>query len=91
MSEKYNIALYLGSLSNRNKKILSETAMRCERYKFFNSLINKYNIDVFFTAHHLDDQIETYFMRRSQTKDKLILKGIKKRNGIFFRTIIRYP
>ena len=91
LSEKYNIALYLGSLSNRNKKILSETAMRIERYNFFNSLINKYNIDAFFTAHHLDDQIETYFMRRSQTKDKLILKGIRKENGIFFRPLLDIP
>jgi len=40
-----------------------ENYARMFRYKFFNSLIEKYNSKYLFTAHHGDDLIETILMR----------------------------
>ncbi|MBQ9072812.1 MAG: tRNA lysidine(34) synthetase TilS [Bacilli bacterium] len=41
----------------------SEEAARKIRYEFFEKVINKYNSDILFTAHHGDDLIETVLMR----------------------------
>ena len=45
-----------------NNKFSEEVARKI-RYEFFDKIINKYNSDVLFTAHHGDDQIETILMR----------------------------
>lgn len=41
----------------------SEESARKIRYDFFEKLINKYNSDILFTAHHGDDLVETVLMR----------------------------
>ena len=41
----------------------SEESARKIRYSFFNKIIEKYNSDTLFTAHHGDDQVETILMR----------------------------
>ena len=41
----------------------SEEIARKIRYNFFDELMEKYNSDTLFTAHHGDDQVETILMR----------------------------
>ena len=41
----------------------SEDKAREIRYDFFKNIINKYNADILFTAHHADDLMETILMR----------------------------
>ena len=36
------------------------------RYDWFDDLLSKYNFDYLVTAHHLDDQIETYLINSSR-------------------------
>ena len=48
----------LKKISNTNN---FEELARNERYKFFQEVCNKYSTKIIFTAHHLDDKIETFF------------------------------
>ena len=45
-----------------NNKFSEESARKI-RYEFFDEVIQKYNSDILFTAHHGDDLIETILMR----------------------------
>ena len=36
------------------------------RYDWFDGLLSKFNFDYLVTAHHLDDQIETYLINSSR-------------------------
>lgn len=54
------------------------------RYKFFESLINKYNSNYLFTAHHGDDLVETILMRTVRGSSLKGYRGfdkISKRNS----------
>lgn len=54
------------------------------RYKFFESLINKYNSNYLFTAHHGDDLVETILMRTVRGSSLKGYRGfdkISKRNN----------
>ena len=48
--------------SYKNNKF-TENEARDKRYKFFESVLKKYNTDILLTAHHGDDLIETMIMR----------------------------
>ena len=48
--------------SYKNNKF-TENEARDKRYKFFETVLNKYNTDILLTAHHGDDLIETMLMR----------------------------
>jgi len=47
------------------------------RYNFFKSLAKKYECDKLILGHHLDDQIETFFMRLVKGATIQSLKGMK--------------
>ena len=88
IAKEYNIKLYKGSLSINFELKKNETNLRTERYNFINKIYKNNNFDSIFTAHHLDDQIETYLMRKSQTNDDLILTGIRKKNNYLYRPFL---
>ncbi len=65
-----------------------EMAAREIRYAYFLDLSLEYQYDVIATAHHLDDQVETFFlnlMRKSGIKG---LTGIKEKNGKIIRPLL---
>ena len=88
IAKQYNIKLYKGSLSINFESKKNETNLRTERYNFINRIYKKNNFDSIFTAHHVDDQIETYLMRKSQTNDDLILTGIREKYNNLYRPLL---
>jgi len=60
---KNNLIFEMMKIENYPSGKFSEEAARKIRYEFFDKLIQKYNSDILFTAHHGDDQIETILMR----------------------------
>ena len=61
-----NIIFEMMKIENYPDNKFSEEVARNIRYNFFDKLINKYNSDILFTAHHGDDLIETVLMRISR-------------------------
>lgn len=61
-----NIRFEMHKIEKYPNSKFSEEIARKIRYDFFDKIIQKYNADTLFTAHHGDDQIETILMRISR-------------------------
>jgi len=70
--KKNNLIFEMMKIESYPNNKFSEESARKIRYDFFDKLINKYNSDILFTAHHGDDQVETILMRISRGSN---LKG----------------
>lgn len=70
--KKNNIIFEMKKIEKYPNNKFSEEIARKIRYEFFDSVINKYNSDILFTAHHGDDLIETILMRLTRGSN---LKG----------------
>ena len=89
LSKDNNIFMYKGYLENKENKLTSETLMRYARYKYIFEIQKKKSFDSIFTAHHLDDQIETFYLREQQTSDNIILSSIRKKYKSLYRPLIK--
>ncbi len=72
----------------KKKGISIEEAGRIERYNFFHEIANDYNFTKIATAHHLDDQVETFFINFFRKKSIFSLKGIHLKNDKLVRPIL---
>lgn len=70
-----------------SKKWIEETA-RIERYTFLESVRTEYNSPYIFTAHHLDDSIETLMFNLIRWAKIHGLTGIPERNGSTLRPLL---
>ena len=72
-----------------------EEAARILRYRALEELAEKYNCPFIATAHHLDDQLETVYMRMLRNSPVTSLRGIseKKKTGnlTLVRPLLKYP
>lgn len=66
-----------------------QASARKARYQFFQALAQKYNANYLLTAHHLDDQIETIFMRITRGSSFSGYSGMKRRVKRRNYTIVR--
>jgi tRNA(Ile)-lysidine synthase len=58
------------------------------RYDWFDDLLSKFNFDFLVTAHHLDDQIETYLINSSRGSGINGLLGISSSSKKIFRPFL---
>ena len=58
------------------------------RYDWFDGLLSKFNFDYLVTAHHLDDQIETYLINSSRGSGINGLLGITSSSQKIFRPLL---
>jgi len=84
---KNNIPLYVHYNNtqeySRINKLNIQSSAREIRYKFFDNLVEKLNFDYIITAHHNQDNIETFFINSFRGTGLLGLNGIpNKRNNI---------
>lgn len=88
----HTIPFYDHVANTRESMKLNKTSLEVEarniRYDFFESLTEKHKIDLFLTAHHLDDNIETITMRLIKGSGLKGLSGIPKQRGIYYRPLI---
>jgi len=92
-SQKYQIKLYQKNIYNLKeeayfqKKSIEEQA-RNYRYDFFNEIKKYYNYDYLLTAHHRDDNEETFVMRFFQGSFLYGLQGIHPFKNTILRPLI---
>jgi len=68
--------------------ISAEQAARKFRIESFTKLKEKHNADYILTAHHMDDLIETFFLKIFQGTAVYNLKGFNYESGVFLRPML---
>lgn len=71
-------------------KVSIQIAARELRYIFFEELLDNKEYDFLFTAHHLDDSIETFFINLSRGTGLDGLLGIPEKNGRTIRPLLSF-
>ena len=74
LAKRYNKRCYLSIYDKDN---FSEKSARDFRYKFFDTIITKYNYDILLTAHQLNDKLEWFFMQLSKGAGVFELIGLE--------------
>ena len=78
----YNRDLYI------NQKDNFESSSREKRYAELNVIADNVSSDLIFTAHHLDDQIETLYMKTLDNSDWISKIGIREKLGKIRRPLL---
>lgn len=71
-----------------DKKVSIQVAARKLRYEWFNELLETKNYDFIATAHHLDDQLETFLINFSRGTGLDGLTGIPSQNDKIIRPLL---
>jgi tRNA(Ile)-lysidine synthase len=89
LASKYKVDIHIKSCKTKKyaeeNKISIQEAARELRYAWFDEISNQYNYEKVAIAHHLDDNIETFFINLSRGAGINGLKGIP----VFRQNIIR--
>ncbi|QZE12063.1 tRNA lysidine(34) synthetase TilS [Mycoplasma sp. Ms02] len=88
LCRRYSIPLYTLDLSNVNHQGNFQDWARKKRYDFFREIYYKTGAEALLTAHHIDDNIETYLMQK-KVKKVINHYGIKKNNVVYGMNIYR--
>lgn len=86
-ANQHHIPCFVKSFDLGKKKNLQEEA-RILRYQFFQDLALKEKCNYILTAHHANDQIETFFINLSRGAGIHGLKGMEPKNGILIRPFL---
>ncbi|MGJ8684754.1 MAG: tRNA lysidine(34) synthetase TilS [Nonlabens sp.] len=70
------------------KGISIQMAARELRYEFFDEICEKYSYNHVCTAHHLDDQLETFLINLNRGAGLNGLQGIPQDNGLIIRPLL---
>lgn len=73
-----------------SNKVSIQIAARELRYSWFDELLEKNGYDFLITAHHLNDQIETFFINSLRATSVNGLRGIPKQNVKIFRPLLEF-
>lgn len=90
--EKYQIKFHLKDISEEEKlgmKSLQNWAREI-RYQFFFNILEQENLDFIITAHHLDDELETFFINLSRGSGIKGLSGIPKNENRILRPLLHF-
>ena len=88
-SKIYGIPIYIfrsNAIKPSNQSI--EMHARKIRYLAFEKYIKKLSCDIFLTAHHANDNLETILMRLNDGAGLAGIRGIPKRNGFYYRPLL---
>lgn len=89
--KKYDIKLHLYQVSNDEKpKNSIQIWARELRYAFFNKIQKAENIQYLVTAHHLNDQLETFIINLSRGSGLKGLSGIPKNENHILRPLLAF-
>ena len=94
LCKKWNVPLFAHSVNAvefaSDNGYTLEQAARILRYEIFDKLIAEGQCDLIALAHHLDDQVETVFMRILRGTGIRGLVGMKKVSGRYIRPLLSY-
>lgn len=88
-----NIPIFIYEVSEIDNKPENKSIQlwaRNIRYKFFRKIMADINIDFLVTAHHLDDQLETFLINLSRGSGLLGLRGIPSDDNNIIRPFLNF-
>ena len=92
LAEKYKVPCYCQAFPTikhaRSNGISVQMAARELRYHWFETIREQKNFDLIATAHHLDDQVETFFINLIRGTGIAGLHGIPIRHGNVIRPLL---
>ena len=93
-ANKLNIPVFAETFDTHkfadDHKISTQMAARTLRYTWFDGVLNNFKFDYLLTAHHLDDDLETFFINISRGTGLSGLTGIPKQNERFIRPLLNF-
>ena len=94
LSERNNISFFsknfdIKKYAQKNKLSL-QAAARKERYKWFSNILEKNNIDLLCTAHHINDNLETVIYNLVNSTGFRGIRGIKVLRKNIFRPLMNF-
>ena len=94
ISRQYHIPLYTKSFKTdefaKTNKLSIQMAARELRYSWFKSIVEQYNFDFLLTAHHADDNLETFLINLSRESGLKGLTGIPEKEGKLIRPLLPF-
>ncbi|MCX5773942.1 MAG: tRNA lysidine(34) synthetase TilS [Fusobacteria bacterium] len=92
LASKLHLPIYVLSIDveklSRERKESIELCAREVRYQYFNEILEKEKISKIATAHHLNDNVETFLYRFSRGSSIYGLRGMSLQEGIKIRPLI---
>jgi tRNA(Ile)-lysidine synthase len=92
LAEKYKVELFVRHFEtqkfSRSEKVSIQVAARQLRYNWFDELLLKEGFDFVATAHHLDDQVETFLINLTRGTGIAGLHGILPKQGKLIRPLL---
>ncbi len=92
LAERYNVGIFVSHFETarfaRSGKVSVQVAARQLRYDWFDQLLTSGGYDVLATAHHLDDQVETFLINLTRGTGIAGLHGILPRQGKIVRPMM---
>lgn len=88
----FNIKFHLHQVSDKDQKPENSVQLwaRDLRYTFFRKIKNEQNIDFLVTAHHLNDQLETFIINLSKASGLKGLSGIPSNENQILRPLLEF-
>ena len=94
LATSWNIEFHSKSLETKqyaqDHKLSTQMAARALRYAFFKELVHNKAVDFVATAHHLDDQLETFLINLGRGSGLQGLTGIPRINDYVFRPLLPF-
>ncbi|GAA4230787.1 tRNA lysidine(34) synthetase TilS [Postechiella marina] len=94
LAERLNLEVFIESFDTniyaKNNKLSIQIAARELRYNWFKALANQLEFDYILTAHHADDNLETFLINLSRGTGLEGLKGIPEINNNIVRPLLPF-
>ena len=89
-SNQIFIKLFDTEKYSKDNKLSTQIAARELRYTWFQELVEKHNFDYILTAHHADDNLETFLINLTRGTGLEGFTGIPKINGNIVRPLLPF-
>ena len=94
LSQKTSNQIFIKSFDtekySKDNKLSTQIAARELRYTWFQELVEKHNFDYILTAHHADDNLETFLINLTRGTGLEGFTGIPKINGNIVRPLLPF-
>ncbi|MDY0064516.1 MAG: tRNA lysidine(34) synthetase TilS [Bacilli bacterium] len=87
--QEQGLNLEVTHLEEQRKNANFQDMARKFRLQFFQTVMNKHHADVLLLAHHLDDDVETFFMRLLRGSSLRSLVGMQEKTNLEIGCVIR--
>ena len=93
-AESQNLKIHVSHFDTdafaNDNKLSTQVAARQLRYLWFHELLEQINLDYIVTAHHADDNLETFLINFSRGTGLEGLTGIPQKNGKIIRPLLPF-